>query len=104
MEVLTMANACKWRLVARYRQWIGKPDPTNAGTFRVLSNDVVWLREHAGKLERQGHKVYRIEENPEAFPLIATEHHHAGCSCEDCLLRSLDAASDYAREASKDVK
>ena len=51
----------RWRIVARYRQWIGKPDPTDMGTFYVYSNDPSWLHEQANKLQLQGHKVYRIE-------------------------------------------
>ena len=50
-----------WRIVARYRQWIGKPDPSNLGEFFVYSNDPSWLHEHANKLTLGGHKVYRIE-------------------------------------------
>jgi hypothetical protein len=51
----------KWRIVARYKQWIGKSDPSNFGQFFVYSNDPSWLHEHANKLKSRGHKVYRIE-------------------------------------------
>ena len=56
-----MSHIGSWRIVARYQQWIGKPDPSNMGEFFVYSNDPSWLHEHSNKLTSQGHKVYRIE-------------------------------------------
>lgn len=53
-----------WRIVAVYRQWIGKPEQATDGTFYVSADDTSWLHEHVNRLKSQGHKVLRIEKNP----------------------------------------
>ena len=57
-----------YRLVCRYRTWIGKPDPSGFGRFTVASSDPSWLHEEAVRLKRKGHAVYATErqETPDA--------------------------------------
>jgi len=56
-----MVHLANWRIVARYRQWIGKPDPSGFGEFFVYSNDQSWIRKKVKKLISEGHKILRIE-------------------------------------------
>lgn len=56
-----MATEKRYRIVARYRQWVGKPDPSNFGEFFVSSDDPSWIQEKAVELTRRGHKVYKIQ-------------------------------------------
>ena len=51
----------RYRLSCRYRQWIGKPDPSGFGTFTVESEDPSWLQQHGQELTLKGHKVLRTE-------------------------------------------
>jgi hypothetical protein len=47
----------QYRVHYRYRQWIGKSDPTDMGTSYIYSNDPSWIHERALRLKREGHKV-----------------------------------------------
>lgn len=60
-DIAGLAIPYRYRIVARYRQWIGKPDPSNAGEFTVASDDPTWIHDKAAELSRRGHKVYKIQ-------------------------------------------
>lgn len=58
-----LMEAYSYRIRCRYRQWIGKPDPSGHGVFYVYSNDPSWLHEEALHRQRAGHKVLAFEKN-----------------------------------------
>lgn len=47
----------KYRLHAKYKNWIGKPDPSGFGDYYVYSDDPSWLHEEALRRTRKGDKV-----------------------------------------------
>lgn len=51
----------KYRLVAQYRNWIGRPDPSGFGKFLYASNDPSWLHEQSVKLQSKGHRVIHTQ-------------------------------------------
>jgi hypothetical protein len=50
-----------YQLCCRYRQWIGKPDPSGFGTFNVASKDLAWLQSYGQELTLKGHTILRIQ-------------------------------------------
>jgi len=51
----------QYRLRIRYKNWIGKPDPSGFGTQHIMSNDPSWLHEEALRRRRWGDKVLATE-------------------------------------------
>ena len=60
-----MTASPKYRIQCRYKNWIGKPDPSGFGTFSINSNDSDYLNQKAHELTRKGHKVYKFQKHVE---------------------------------------
>ena len=56
-------NYTKFRVHYRYREWIGKPDPSDVGTTYLYSNDYGWLQEQIMRLTANGNQIIRIQRN-----------------------------------------
>jgi len=50
-----------FRLYVQYKNWIGKPDPSDFGKYYIYSDDPSWLHEEALRRKRQGDKVLATE-------------------------------------------
>ena len=51
----------KYRIFYRYRQWKGKPDPSNMGTAYIYSDDPGWITQQCSKLKANGHQVLKVQ-------------------------------------------
>lgn len=54
-----------YRVYYRYRQWKGKPDPSNMGTAYVYSDDPSYITETCSKLKAHGHQVLKVQKQHE---------------------------------------
>lgn len=51
----------RFKLTARYRQWVGKPDPAGHGVYTISTDDPSYLHEAALNATRHGDRVIKIE-------------------------------------------
>ena len=50
-----------YRIRYRYRQWVGKPDPSGFGIGLVYSDDCEWIHSKAAELHRRGCRGISIQ-------------------------------------------
>ncbi len=85
----------KYKVTYRYRQWIGKSDPSGFGTATVESNDPSWIYKKVLRLTAQGHKVLSSRVlsldgkgycyyNPQGPGACRPEDYRIGNSCRNC--------------------
>ena len=60
-EPLPAEYGKSYRIRVKYKNWIGKPDPSGFSEYYVYSDDPAWLHEEALRRKRLGDKILATE-------------------------------------------